>query len=194
MDTGSARMLVAADGVRAESEALAAEDIGPESAEVAADDVVDPLLSVDDSDPLLSVAQDSKEPDEVIVVLAADGMVPDSQEVAADGVALDSQEPDEGITPELLELPPDSMDVVPDSMEVVPDSLPPGRLYAVAVVSFMRIAKHGTVHTRGSIHALAVVSSTRTTPSAPCSAASRWTARFSWSSTRACCRTTPMHR
>jgi len=41
-------------------------------------------------------------------------------------VALDSQEPDEGITPELLELPPDSMDVVPDSMEVVPDSLPPG--------------------------------------------------------------------
>ena len=92
MDTGSARMLVAADGVRAESEALAAEDIGPESEEVAAEDVVDPLLSVDDSDPLLSVAQDSQEPDEVIVVLAADGMVPDSQEVAADGVALDSQE------------------------------------------------------------------------------------------------------
>ena len=47
MDTGSARMLVAADGVRAESE------------EVATDDVVNPLLSVDDSDPLLSVAQDS---------------------------------------------------------------------------------------------------------------------------------------
>ena len=42
-------------------------------------------------------------------------MVPDSQEVAADGVVLDSQEPDEGITPELLEPPPDSMDVVPDS-------------------------------------------------------------------------------
>ena len=47
MDTGSARMLVAAEG------------IGPESEEVAADDVVNPLLSVDDSDPLLSVAQDS---------------------------------------------------------------------------------------------------------------------------------------
>ena len=43
-----------------------------------------------------------------------------------DGMTLDSQAPDEGITPELLELPPDSMDVVPDSMEVVPDSLPPG--------------------------------------------------------------------
>ena len=28
-----------------------------------------------------------------------------------------------------------------------------GRLYAVVVVSFMMIAKHGTVHTRGSIHA-----------------------------------------
>ena len=53
------------------------------------------------------------------MVLVADGMVPDSQEVAVDGMALDSQEPDEGITPELLELPP-------DSMEVVPDSLPPG--------------------------------------------------------------------
>ena len=53
-------------------------------------------------------------------------VVLDSQEVAADGVALDSQAPDEGITPELLELPLDSMDVVPDSMEVVPDSLPPG--------------------------------------------------------------------
>jgi hypothetical protein len=87
MDTGSAWMLVAADGVRAESEALAAEDIGPESEEVAADDVVDTLLSVDDSDPLLSVAQDSQDPDEVIVVLAVDGMVSDSQEVAADGVA-----------------------------------------------------------------------------------------------------------
>ena len=107
METGGARVLVAADGVGPESEALAAED------------VVDPLLSVDDSDLLHSEAQDSQEPDEVIVVLAADGMVPDSQEVAADGVALDSQEPDEGITPELLELPP-------DSMEVVPDSLPPG--------------------------------------------------------------------
>ena len=126
METGGARVLVAADGIGTESEALAAEDIGPESEEAAAEDVVDPLLSVDDSNPLLSVAQDSQEPDEVIVVLAADGMVPDSQEVAADGVALDSQEPDEGITPELLELPPDSMDVVPDSMEVVPDSLPPG--------------------------------------------------------------------
>ena len=80
-------MLVAADGIGTESEALAAEDIGPESEEVAAEDVVDPLLSVDDSDPLLSVAQDSQEPDEVIVVLAADGMVPDSQEMAADGVA-----------------------------------------------------------------------------------------------------------
>ena len=66
MDTGSARMLVAAEG------------IGPESEEVAADDVVNPLLSVDDSDPLLSVAQDSQEPDEVIVVLVANGMVPDS--------------------------------------------------------------------------------------------------------------------
>ncbi|KAG2629444.1 hypothetical protein PVAP13_3KG430003 [Panicum virgatum] len=93
METGGAWVLVAADGVGPESEALATED---------------------DSDPLLSVAQDSQEPGEVIVVLAADGMVPDSQEVAADGVALDSQEPDEGITPEL-----------PDSMEVVPDSLPP---------------------------------------------------------------------
>ena len=47
METGGARVLVAADGV------------GPESEEVAAEDVVDPLLSVDDSDPLLSVAQDS---------------------------------------------------------------------------------------------------------------------------------------
>ena len=73
--------------------------VAPDSEEVAAEDVVDPLLSVDDSDPLLSVAQDSQELDEVIVVLAANGMVPDSQEVAADGVALDSQEPDEGITP-----------------------------------------------------------------------------------------------
>ena len=137
---------LAAEDIGPESEALAVDGVGPELEALAAEDVVDPLLSVDDSDPLLSVAQDSQEPDKVIVV-------PDSQEVAADGVALDSQEPDEGITPELLELPPDSMDVVPDSMEVVPDSLPPGRLYAVAVVSFMRIAKHGTVHTRGSIHA-----------------------------------------
>ena len=78
METGGARVLVAADGVGPESEALAAEDIGPESEEVAAEDVVDPLLSVDDSDPLLSVAQDSQEPDEVIVVLIANGMVPDS--------------------------------------------------------------------------------------------------------------------
>ena len=115
METGNARVLVPADGVGSESEALAAEDIGPESEEVATEDVVDPLLSVENSNPLLSVVQDSQEPDEVIVVLAADGMVPDSQEVAADGVALDSQEPDEGITPELLELPPDSMEVVPDS-------------------------------------------------------------------------------
>ena len=121
--TGGARVLVAADGVGPESEALAAEDIGPESEEVATEDVVDPLLSVDNSNPLLSVAQDSQEPDEVIVVLAADGMVPDSQEVAADGVALDSQEPDEGITPELLELPPDSMEVVLDSQEVAADGV-----------------------------------------------------------------------
>jgi hypothetical protein len=64
---------------------LAVEDIGPESEEVAAEDVVDPLLSMD-SDPLLSVAQDSQEPEEVIVLLAADGVVPDSQEVAADSV------------------------------------------------------------------------------------------------------------
>jgi hypothetical protein len=49
---------------------LATEDIGPESEEVAAEDVVDPLLSMD-SDPLVSVAQDSQEPDEVIVLLAA---------------------------------------------------------------------------------------------------------------------------
>ena len=115
METGGAWVLVVADAVGPESEALAAEDIGPESEEVAAEDAIDPLLSVDDSDPLLSVAQDSQEPDEVIVVLVANGMVPDSQEVAADGVALVSQEPDEGITPELLELPPDSMEVVPDS-------------------------------------------------------------------------------
>ena len=74
--------------------------VGPESEALAAEDVVVLLLSVDDSDPLLSVAQDSQEPDKVIVV-------PDSQEVATDGVALDSQEPDEGITPELLDfLPP----------------------------------------------------------------------------------------
>ena len=115
METGGARVLVVADGVGPESEALAAEDIGPESEEVATEDVVDPLLSVDDSDPLLSVAQDSQEPDEVIVVLAADGMVPDSQEVAADGMTLDSQVPDEGITPELLD------SLLPDSMEGVQD-------------------------------------------------------------------------
>jgi len=59
METGGARVLVAADGVGPESEALVTEDIGQESEEVAADDVVNPLLSVDDSDPLLSVAQDS---------------------------------------------------------------------------------------------------------------------------------------
>ena len=69
METGDARVLVAADSVGPESEALAAEDIGPESEEVAADDVVDPLLSI---------AQDSQDPDEVIVVLIANGMVPDS--------------------------------------------------------------------------------------------------------------------
>ena len=58
METGDARMLVAADGVGPESEVLAVEDIRPESEEVAVEDVVDPLLSVD-SDPLLSVALDS---------------------------------------------------------------------------------------------------------------------------------------
>ena len=63
METGGARVLVAADGVGQESEVLATEDIGPESEEVAAEDVVDPLLSV---------ALDSQEPDEVIVLLAAD--------------------------------------------------------------------------------------------------------------------------
>ena len=140
METGSARVLVAADGVGQESEVLATEDIGPESEEVAAEDVIDPLLSVD-SDPLLSVAQDSQEPDEVIVL-------PDSQEVTADGVALDSQEPDEGIvlvpadgvaldSQELDEvvpesqMPPDSitpelLELAPESMEVVPESLPLG--------------------------------------------------------------------
>ena len=65
METGGVRVLVATDGV------------GPESEEVATEDVVDPLLSVD-SDPLLSVALDSQEPDEVIVLLAADDVVPDS--------------------------------------------------------------------------------------------------------------------
>ena len=68
METGGVRVLVAADGVGPESEVLAAEDIGPESEEVAAEDVIDSLLSVD-SDPLLSVALDSQEPDEVIVLL-----------------------------------------------------------------------------------------------------------------------------
>ena len=87
METGGARVLVAADGVGPESEVLAAEDIGPESEEVAAEDVVDPLLSVD-SDPLLFVALDSQEPDEVIVLLAADGVVPDSQEVERSGVVV----------------------------------------------------------------------------------------------------------
>jgi hypothetical protein len=82
METGGARVLVAVDGVGPDSEVLAVEDIGPESEEVAAEDVVDPLLSMD-SDPLLSVAllsvsQDSQEPDEGIVLLAADGVVPDS--------------------------------------------------------------------------------------------------------------------
>jgi len=77
METGGARVLVAADGVGQESEVLATEDIGPESEEVAAEDVVDPLLSVD-SDPLLPVALNSQEPDEVIVLLAADDVVPDS--------------------------------------------------------------------------------------------------------------------
>ena len=77
METGSARVLVAADGVGPESEVLAVEDIGPESEEVTAEDVIDPLLSVD-SDPLLSVTLDSREPDEVIVLLAADGVMPDS--------------------------------------------------------------------------------------------------------------------
>ena len=108
METGGARVLVAADGVGPESEALVTEDIGQESEEVAAEDVVDPLLSVDDSDPLLSVAHDSQEPDKVIVV-------PDSQEVAADGMTLDSQAPFEGITPELLD------SLLPDSMEGVQD-------------------------------------------------------------------------
>ena len=65
METGSARVLVAANGVGPESEALVTEDIGQESEEVAAEDVVDPLLSTDDSDPM---------------VLAADGMVSDSHE------------------------------------------------------------------------------------------------------------------
>ena len=81
METGGASVLVAADGVGLESEVLSVEDIRPESEEVAAEDVVDPLLSV---------VLDSQEPDEVIVLLAADGVMPDSQEVAADGVALDS--------------------------------------------------------------------------------------------------------
>ena len=121
METGGARVLVAADGVGPESEVLAAEDIGPESEEVAAEDVVDPLLSVD-SDPLLSVVQDSQEPNEVIVL-------PDSQEVTADGVVPDSQEPDE-VVPE-SQMPPDSitpelLELAPDSMEVVPESLPLG--------------------------------------------------------------------
>jgi len=44
---------------------LAADGMVPDSQEVAAEDVVDPLLSTDDSDPM---------------VLAADGMVSDSHE------------------------------------------------------------------------------------------------------------------
>jgi len=53
METGGARVLVAADRVAPESEVLAAEDMVLESEEVTAEDVVDSLLSVD-SDPLLT--------------------------------------------------------------------------------------------------------------------------------------------
>jgi len=142
METGGARVLVAADGVGPESEVLAAEDIGPESEEVAAEDVVDPLLSV----------------------------------------ALDSQMPSDSITPKLL-----------DSMEVVPDSLPPGAFVCgrCGLVHEDREAWN-RAHSRfcpcpscGLVHA-----------DYSCSAVSRWTASFSWSITRACCRqrTMPKHR
>jgi len=109
METGDARMLVAADGVGPESEVLAAEDIGPES-EVLVAEGIEP-----DSQEIAAdgVALDSQEPDEGNVL------------VPADGVALDSQEPDE-VVPE-SQMPPDSITPeLPDSMEVVPDSLPPG--------------------------------------------------------------------
>ena len=76
METGGARVLVAADRVAPESEVLAAEDMVLESEEVTAEDVVDSLLSVD-SDPLLSITQDSQEPDEV---------VPESEEVTTEDV------------------------------------------------------------------------------------------------------------
>jgi hypothetical protein len=98
-----------------------------------------------------------------------------------------------------MELAPDSMEMttedgVEQDMKMVLDSIT--SLEAEKVISSMRTAKHGTMRTHGSIHALAAVSSTRTTPSTPCSAASRWTASFSSSSTRACCRgkTTTKHR
>lgn len=101
METGGARLLVApldsvallsVDSVALPSEEVAAAAIcWPESDEVTMENVSNPLLSA--------------------ALLAADYMTSDLQEIAADSVALDSQEPDEGKTPE--------------SMEVVPDSLPP---------------------------------------------------------------------
>ena len=110
METGGARVLVAADGVGPESEVLAAEDIGPESEVLVAEDI-EP-----DSQEIAAdgVALDSQEPDEGNVLVPADGVALDSQE--PDEVVPESQMPPDSITPELLELAPDSMEVVPESL------------------------------------------------------------------------------
>ena len=72
------------------------------------------------------------------VLVAAEDVVPDSEEVAAEDVVPDTEEAlDSVIAPDSVDLlqsvealdsviAPDSVEMVPDSVEMVPDSLPPG--------------------------------------------------------------------
>jgi hypothetical protein len=118
---------------------FAAEDVVPHLEEFAAEELEEiapesPELIASESQEL--VASESQEPVEV--------------------VAPDSQMAPDSITLELQELALDS--------EMVSDSLPPGSfIYVLGVISSMRTTKHGIVCTSGSGHALAAVSSTRTT-------------------------------
>jgi len=104
MEPGGARVLPAADDVWPESEEVAAVDVGLDSQEVTTEDVfkaldsVDPLQSVEGLESV--VAQDSVIAQDSVEALL---VVPDSVEMVADPV-----------------------DIVPDSVEMVPEYLPPG--------------------------------------------------------------------
>jgi hypothetical protein len=139
-----------------------------------------------DSDLLLAL--DSESP------LAVASLSPDSMVIAPESVALDLHvELQDSVPPESEVAPKDDSSLldskmVPESLEFVLDSmapesehaLPPGTLFALAVISSMRTAKRGIVHTRVSSHALAVVSCTWNTCSSPCfTALTSSIARFS---------------